>query len=141
MFLLFLAETPGQGSRCFFFEYAWCRTIAEVQPPLGNPGRLRRASDVSKIATTVGGGILPLTIGVCAVIEEKIRRTSDIRGAGSVDCLDEPSRRVAGSGGALRVGIKCSPGDRDIEGTLEFASDAITDSVPIVGSRFACSWA
>ncbi len=82
-----------------------------------------------------------MTIGVCAVIEEKIRSTSDIRGTGSVDGLDEPSRRVAGRGRALRVGIKCSPGDRNVERPLELASDASTDSVPIVGSCFACSWA
>ena len=141
MFLLKTAETPGLLPRCFFFRYAWLRTIAEVQPLHGNPGRLRRASDVSKIATTAGGGVLPLAIGVCAVIEEKIRSTSDIRGTGSVDCLDEPGRRVAGSGRALRGGIKCSSGDRDIKGPLELARDAISNRVPIGGSCFACSWA
>lgn len=82
-----------------------------------------------------------MTIGVCAVIEEKIGSASDIRGTGSVDGLDEPSRRVAGRGRALRIGIKGSPCDRDVERPLERAGDASTDRVPIVGSCLACAWA
>ena len=93
------------------------------------------------IAATVGGGILPFAVVSCAVVEHKIGCASDIRGTGSVDGLDEPSRRVAGSGCALRVRIKYSSGDRDVEGPVEFASDASTNHVPIVGSCFACSWA
>jgi len=141
MLLLLLAETPGQGSRCFFFGYAWLRVIAEVQLLHGNPERLRRARDISLIAATVGGGVLPFAVVSRAVVEYKVGRTSDIRGTGSVDCLDEPSRRVAGSGRACRTRIKRSPSDRDIKGPVELACNAITDSVSIVGSCFACPWA